>query len=99
MEEIIAMKSKNLVLGCMLAGALVCGGFALAQGPVVSVDPHRHPNLAEAQHHLQQAYAKLDEAQRENKDRLGGHAEKAKDLLDAADREIKEAAEFSDHHR
>ena len=93
------MKTKNLALGCMLAGALVCGGFALAQGPAVNVDPHRHPNLAEAQHHIQQAFAKLDEAQRENKDRLGGHAEKAKQLLDAADREIKEAAEFADHRR
>jgi hypothetical protein len=93
------MKSKNLVLGCILGGALVFGGYALAQGPVVNIDSHRHPNLAEAQHHLQQAFGKIDEAQSENKDELGGHAQKAKDLIDAADRELKEAAEFADHRK
>ncbi|MGB8473143.1 MAG: hypothetical protein WCE61_03525 [Candidatus Acidiferrum sp.] len=93
------MKIKNLVLGFMLASALVCAGIALAQGPIVNVDPHRHSNLAEAQHHIQQAFAKLEEAQRANRGRLGGHAEKAKELLNAANREIKEAAEFADHRR
>ncbi|MGB9464662.1 MAG: hypothetical protein WBR10_06080 [Candidatus Acidiferrum sp.] len=93
------MKIKNLVLGGMLAGGLVLGGYALAQGPVVNIDGHRHPNLAEAQHHLQQAFGKIDEAQRENKDELGGHAAKAKEHIDAADRELKAAAEWADHHR
>jgi hypothetical protein len=99
MEERLAMKTKNIVLGSMLAGALVFGGLALAQGPVVNINPSRHANLAEAQHHLQQAYGKIDEAQRENKDELGGHAAKAKDLIDAADRELKLAAEFADHRK
>ena len=93
------MKTKNIVVGSMLAGALVFGGFALAQAPVVNIDSHRHPNLAEAQHHLQQAFGKIDEAQRENKDELGGHAAKAKELIDAADRELKLAAEFADHRK
>lgn len=95
----MAIKSRNLVLTGMLAGGLVFGGFALAQGPVVNIDGHRHPNLADAQHHLQQAYEKIDKAQKENKDELGGHAERAKHFLDEADRELKEAAEWSDHHR
>jgi F0F1-type ATP synthase membrane subunit b/b' len=99
MEERITMKSKNVVLGCLLAGALVFGGFALAQGPVVNINPQRHSNLADAQHHLQQACGKIDEAQKENKDELGGHAAKAKDLIDAADRELKAAAEFADHRK
>jgi hypothetical protein len=30
---------------------------------------------------------------------LGGHAEKALELLDQADHELKEAAEFKDHHK
>jgi hypothetical protein len=93
------MKSRNLVLSIMLGGALVFGGFALAQGPVVNINPQRHSNLAEAQRHLQQAYGKIDEAQKDNKDELGGHAQKAKDLIDAADRELKEAAEFADHRK
>jgi hypothetical protein len=93
------MKSRNLVLSIMLGVALVFGGFALAQGPVVNINPQRHSNLAEAQRHLQQAYGKIDEAQKDNKDELGGHAQKAKDLIDAADRELKEAAEFADHRK
>jgi F0F1-type ATP synthase membrane subunit b/b' len=93
------MKSRNLILSFMLGGALVFGGFALAQGPVVNINPQRHSNLAEAQRHLQQAYGKIDEAQKDNKDELGGHAQKAKDLIDAADRELKEAAEFADHRK
>jgi hypothetical protein len=93
------MKSRNLVLSLLLGGALVLAGFALAQGPVVNIDSHRHPNLAEAQHHLQQAYGKIDEAQKENKDELGGHASKAKEMIDAADHELKAAAEWADHHR
>jgi len=93
------MKSRNLVLSFLFGGALFFGGFALAQGPVVNIDGHRHPNLADAQHHLQQAYGKIDEAQKENKDELGGHAQKAKDLIDAADRELKVAAEFADHRK
>jgi hypothetical protein len=88
---------KNLLLSSILAGALVCGGVVLAQAPGVDIDMHKHPNLAEAQHHIQQAYQKIDEAQRANKDELGGHAEKAKDLLMQADRELKEAAEYANH--
>src|SRR6516162_11107679 len=80
-------------LGLLLAGALY------AQRPVENIDPHRHPNLAECQHHLQQAWSKADEAQRENKDELGGHASKAKEHIEAADRKLKEAAEFADHRR
>lgn len=93
------MNIKKLALGSVAAGALFFGGYAIGQGPVVNIDGHRHPNLAEAQHHLQQAYGKIDEAQRANKDELGGHAQKAKDLVDGADRELKAAAEWADHHR
>jgi hypothetical protein len=92
------MKTKNLLLSSILAGALVCGGVVLAQAPGVDIDAHRHPNLADAQHHIQQAYEKIDEAQRANRDQLGDHAQKAKDLLLQADRELKEAAEYANHH-
>jgi hypothetical protein len=92
------MKRKNLLLSSILAGALVCGGVVLAQAPGVDIDAHRHPNLADAQHHIQQAYEKIDEAQRANRDQLGDHAQKAKDLLLQADRELKEAAEYANHH-
>lgn len=93
------MTRKKFLLGGLLSAALICGGVLFAQRPVENIDPHRHPNLAEAQHHIQQAYDKADEAQKANKDELGGHAEKAKEHLVEADRELKMAAEFADHHR
>ncbi|HTX16137.1 MAG TPA: hypothetical protein VMD77_12640 [Candidatus Baltobacteraceae bacterium] len=92
------MKKKNLVLSSVLAGVLVCGGVVLAQAPGVDINPAKHSNLADAQKHIQQAYEKIDEAQQANKDELGGHGEKAKDLLLQADRELKAAAEYADHH-
>lgn len=92
------MKRKKLFLSSVLAGVLVCGGVVLAQAPGVDIDPGRHANLADAQKHIQQAYQKIDEAQQANRDQLGDHAQKAKDLLLQADRELKEAAEYADHH-
>ena len=93
------MKRKSLFLAAALAACLAFIGVAIAQRPATNIDPSRHPNLAEAQHHILQAFEKVEEAQRANKDQLGGHAEKAKQLLDQASRELKEAAEFANHHR
>jgi hypothetical protein len=45
-----------------------------------------------------EAYNKVVEAQRDNNDQLGGHAERAIALLDQANRELKLAAEYSDRH-
>jgi hypothetical protein len=72
-------------------------GIAFAQAPETDISPARHPDLAEAQHHVVQAYGKIVEAQRANKDQLGGHAEKAIQLLEQANHELKEAAEYADH--
>ena len=93
------MKTRNLVLSGVLGGVLMCGGIVLAQAPTLSIDHNKHPNLAEAQHHIQQAYQKIDEAQQANKEQLGGHADKAKQLLGEADRELKAAAEYAEHHK
>ncbi|HXX15923.1 MAG TPA: hypothetical protein VEJ47_13560 [Candidatus Eremiobacteraceae bacterium] len=93
------MTRKNIFVNSIVGLALIGGGVLLAQRPVENIDPHRHPNLAEAQHHLQQAWGKADEAQRENKDELGGHAARAKEHMEAADQELKAAAEFADHRR
>jgi hypothetical protein len=98
MTKTITMTKRSVYL----AGALVVGltliGVAFAQRPETDIDPGRHPNLAEAQHHVVQAYEKAVEAQKANKDELGGHAERAIQLLDQANHELKEAAEYSDHH-
>jgi hypothetical protein len=93
------MKTKKWLSSGILTAALVFAGVAIAQRPGMDIDPHRHANLAEAQEHIQQAYAKIEEAQQANSDRLGDHAEKAKQLLAEASRELKAAAEYADHRR
>jgi F0F1-type ATP synthase membrane subunit b/b' len=92
------MKQKSAYLAAALLVSLALIGVTFAQRPDTNIDPARHPNLAEAQHHIQQAFEKIGEAQRANKEELGGHAEKAKTLLERASRELKEAAEYANHH-
>jgi len=92
------MNHKSRCLAVVLLVGLIFVGIALAQRPATNIDPGRHANLAEAQHHIVQAFEKIDEAQKANKEELGGHAEKAKELLDQASRELKEAAEYADHN-
>jgi F0F1-type ATP synthase membrane subunit b/b' len=92
------MKNNKLHLTVGLVVGLAFMGVTFAQRPETDIDPARHANLAEAQHHILQAAEKIDEAQKMNKEELGGHAEKAKQLLDQASRELKEAAEYADHH-
>jgi hypothetical protein len=87
---------------CLIAVPVICLaliGVSFAQRPETNIDPARHPNLAEAQHHILQAFEKIDEAQGANHDQLGGHAEKAKQLLDQASRELKQAAEFANRRK
>jgi hypothetical protein len=74
------------------AGCVLPLGLALA-APVVNISPQRHPHLRSAQDFIAQAYAKLEDAQVANKYKLGGHANKAKELLEEASRELKLAAE------
>jgi hypothetical protein len=93
------MNRKNIVLNSLLGLSLFFAGMLFAQMPAENIDPHKHPNLAAAQQHLRQAYAKTDEAQKENKDELGGQADKAKEHMMAADQELKQAAEFADHRK
>ncbi|MGA8938423.1 MAG: hypothetical protein WB439_04585 [Acidobacteriaceae bacterium] len=85
-----------------IASAIVALGMIgtalAAQAPVQDINPSHHPNLAQAQRLVGEAFQHLETAQRANHDRLGGHAEKAKHLLDQANMEIKLAAESADHH-
>jgi hypothetical protein len=90
----------NLLRGSALAVLLVLAGVAVAQRPVDDIDAHRHPHLAAAQHHIGAAWQEAETARTDHHDDLGGHAEKAIEHLQAADRELKEAAEFANsHHR
>jgi len=83
-------------MGSTLGLALLFGGVAQAQmAKGQGVNPKRHPNLAAAQRQCEQALAKTTEAQQANEWDLGGHAKKAKELLDEANKELKEAAQFA----
>jgi hypothetical protein len=59
------------------------------------VNPGRHPNLAAAQRFSEQAWQKIVAAQEANEWDLQGHAQRAKNLLDQVNNELKQAAEAS----
>ena len=80
---------RRLVL---VTGALLLAGVALAK-PVQNVNPSHHPNIAAAQRLVAQAYDKVVAAQHANEWDMKGHCEKAKQLLDQANVELKAAAE------
>ena len=65
----------------------------MAQEPVVNIDPHRHPNLAEAQRLMVKANEAIATAQKDNRYDMHGRATKARQLLAQASEELKAAAE------
>jgi hypothetical protein len=83
---------KRAIVGGVGA-VLLCGVVALAQAPQRNISGGRHPNLAAAQRLSRQAWEKVVAAQNANEFDLGGHAQKAKDLLDQVNNELKQAAE------
>jgi hypothetical protein len=85
------IKSKALHLTAALV--MTVGGAALAQRPKENVSPGRHPNLAAAQRLSREAWQRVVDAQQANEWDMQGHAQKAKELLDQANNELKLAAE------
>ena len=73
--------------------ALLCATTLTAQRPAENVSPKRHPNIAAALRFVEQAFNRITAAQDANEFDLGGHAAKAKELLDRVNRELKLAAE------
>lgn len=97
------MQKKNVVVASMLGTALLFSSLVYAQQPggqrgkpiappAENISAKRHPNLAAAQRHLDQAFNKISAGQAANEWDLEGHAAKAKELIDQASRELKEAA-------
>lgn len=93
------MERRKLLLGSVLTLGFLAGGVLIAQGPPVENIGHRHPNLAAAQRLIGQAYDKIAAAQQANEFDMHGHAQRAKDLLDQANQELKAAADDADHRR
>lgn len=89
---------KTYYLVVVLAVGLFLVGMSFAQRPETDIDPHRHGNLAEAQHHVLLAYESAKKAEAEHPAEYGGHAGKAIEALNQANHELKEAAEFYNAH-
>jgi hypothetical protein len=87
------MKIRKLVVGTILSLGLFASGVVVGQ----NVSANRHPNLYAAQSFIEQAIGKISDAQRANEFDLGGHGNRAKDLLNQAYQEVKLAARASDH--
>ncbi len=83
---------KRTVVSAIAVVLLLIGGVLYAQKPVRNVSPRRHPNIAAAQRLSQQAYQKILAAQRANEWDMEGHAQKAKELLEQVNNELKQAA-------
>jgi len=86
------MKKTRLIV-YFLCSMLFLGALAIAQRPVKNISAAKHPNLAAAQRLSRQAWEKIVEAQKANEWDMAGHAQKAKELLDQVNNELKLAAE------
>jgi F0F1-type ATP synthase membrane subunit b/b' len=91
---------KKSIVASVCALLLVLAGIVYAaQPPVRDVSHRRHPNIAAAQRLARQAWEKIVAAQRANEWDMEGHAQKAKELLDQVNNELKRAAgEANEHH-
>ena len=83
---------KKRTSAIVLGSALAIGGIAWAQRPKENINAGRHPNLAAAQRLSQQAWQRIIDAQKANEWDMSGHAQKAKELLDQVNSELRQAA-------
>lgn len=90
------MKIRQVLIYGACSAALFAGGVAVGQQ---DINPRVHPHLAEAQKLISSAQGQIDQAQAAWKDKLGGHAQRAKELLQQADGELKQAAEYANKYK
>ena len=90
------MNVRQVLIYGVCGTTIFAGGVAAGQ---VNINAQRHPHLAEAQRLISSAEGEIDQAQVAWKDKLGGHAQRAKDLLKQADGELKQAAEYANKYK
>ena len=90
--------TKIRLLSGFLGSVLIVGGIAIAQ-PKQNISKGLHPNLNAAQRLSEQAYQKVMAAQEANEFDLGGHAQRAKGLLEQVNNELKQAAQQSNKNK
>jgi hypothetical protein len=96
-EETMRRAKRNSMIVAVVV--LTLAGAAFAQKPPRNVSPRRHPNIAAAQRLSEQAFEKIVAAQRANEWDMKGHAQKAKELLEQVNNELKAAAEAANENR
>ena len=84
---------KLRILAVVFGALFLVGAGAIAQRPERDISGGRHPNLAAALRLCAEAWDRISEAQRANEWDMRGHAQRAKDLLDKVNHELKMAAE------
>jgi hypothetical protein len=84
---------KKIVLLAVAVVMILATSLIYSNEPARNIRARRHPNLAAAQRLCQQAYERIKEAQQANEYDMKGHAKRAKELLEQANAELKEAAE------
>ncbi len=89
---------KTRILAVVFGALLLVGAGAIAQKPERDISHERHPNLAAAQDLSYRAWQRILDAQKANEWDMEGHAQKAKNLLDEVNRELKLAAGAANHH-
>jgi len=90
---------RNRLYAIVFGSALLVGALALVAQPAKNVSAARHPNLAAAQRLTAQAFEKIGAAQQANEFDMEGHAAKAKELLDQANAQLKQAAEAANKNK
>lgn len=90
------MNVRQILISGVCGAALFAGGIAVGQE---NVSPGKHPHLAEAQKLISSAEGQIDQAQAIWKDKLGNHAQRAKQLLQQADGELQQAAIYANKYR
>jgi hypothetical protein len=90
---------KTRVAAVIVGSLLSLAGAIMFAQPKENISKGLHPNLAAAQRLSQQAWDKIVAAQQANEWDLQGHAQKAKELLDQVNNELKLAAEVSNRNK
>jgi len=90
---------KKIIVFALTGLLMLSGSMAFAEEPVLNVSQKRHPNIAAAQRLSRNAYDKIVAAQKANEWDMDGHAQKAKELLDQVNIELKLAAEAANKNK
>ncbi len=72
---------------------------AFASTPLALAELAKHPHLKRAHEAIEHAMKALREANDKEKGEFGGHRVKAEELLNQAQHEIEEAANWADSHK